>query len=324
MTMRPVRVALVGGGCAGIAAAFELTRPHLRGTYEVTVYQQGWRLGGKGASGRGAHGRIEEHGLHVWMGFYENAFRLVRDAYEELGRDPATCPIATWSDAFSPAYEIGVAEPSNDKDWAVWSTIFPPLAGDPGSPLSLSPSGRAHPFSWEGYAHRVTEVMLALFKLASGAAPDGDLQHPPSELIAAGVGFVDSHIAVVQNHLMTIVRVLGEGFAEPRSILPGLVRELVSGLDYLRSRARNDPHRQRASEVLEVLVVGVVGAIQTGAVTDAEGFDALDCYDFREFLQIYGASDAAVSSPFVRGLSSSSTGCATSASAHRAKAELAT
>ena len=187
-----------------MAAAFELTRPHLRGQYEITVYQQGWRLGGKGASGRGVHGRIEEHGLHVWMGFYENAFRLVRDAYDELGRDPSTCPITSWSDAFSPADEIGVAEPTNGQGWAVWSTIFPPLAGEPGSPLPPVVTGRSHPFSLEGYAHRVTEVMLALFRLASGAALDGKPGQLPSGIVAAGIGFVDSHLAVLQNKLMTI------------------------------------------------------------------------------------------------------------------------
>src|SRR5437763_6084185 len=84
-----------------MAAAFELTRPEHGGRYQVTVYQLGWRLGGKGASGRGPAGRIEEHGLHLWMGFYENAFRLVRECYAELGRDPRACPIATWRDAFA-------------------------------------------------------------------------------------------------------------------------------------------------------------------------------------------------------------------------------
>src|SRR5258708_1136303 len=98
-----VRVAIVGGGCASIAAAFELTRPALSARYEVTIYQMGWRLGGKGASGRGASGRIEEHGLHLWMGYYENAFRLMRECYSELARDPRRCRIATWSDAFVPA-----------------------------------------------------------------------------------------------------------------------------------------------------------------------------------------------------------------------------
>ena len=51
-----------------------------RDRYDVTVYQPGWRLGGKGASGRGPADRVEEHGLHVWMGFYENAFALMRRA----------------------------------------------------------------------------------------------------------------------------------------------------------------------------------------------------------------------------------------------------
>jgi uncharacterized protein with NAD-binding domain and iron-sulfur cluster len=47
---KPVGVAVIGGGCAALTAAFELTRPEHNGLYEVTVYQMGWRLGGKGAS----------------------------------------------------------------------------------------------------------------------------------------------------------------------------------------------------------------------------------------------------------------------------------
>lgn len=284
-----------------MACAFDLTRPELEGRYEVTVYQQGWRLGGKGASGRGAYGRIEEHGLHVWMGFYENAFGLMRDAYEELGRDPSTCPISTIDDAFSPAHEIGVAQPTLQGDWAVWSTVFPPLAGSPGTPLRGT--GRDHPFSWQGYFHRATQVMSRLFRLASGLESfDGPSGRGTESLFAAGVGFVDSHVAILQNHLGTIARVLESGLTEPSSALPELTKQIIVALDHVRTRNVRDPHRQRASEVLEVLVVSVVGAIRSGAIVDPEGFDALDCYDFREFLQIYGASDAAVDSPFVRGL----------------------
>src|SRR3954463_6931087 len=58
--MTSTRVAIIGGGCASLTTAFELTRPELAGRYAVTVYQMGWRLGGKGASGRGVHDRIEE------------------------------------------------------------------------------------------------------------------------------------------------------------------------------------------------------------------------------------------------------------------------
>jgi uncharacterized protein with NAD-binding domain and iron-sulfur cluster len=59
----------------------------------VTMYQPSWRLGGKGASGRavdymGAR-RIEEHGLHVWFGFCENALTITRD--DELARTGVPC-----------------------------------------------------------------------------------------------------------------------------------------------------------------------------------------------------------------------------------------
>src|SRR5947208_16868409 len=111
-----------------MAAAFELTRPEQGGRYQVTVYQLGWRLGGKGASGRGPAGRIEEHGLHLWMGFYENAFRLVRECYAELGRDPRSCPLADWRDAFAPAPRS--ASPNRPRTARWW----PGLAGSRGPP----------------------------------------------------------------------------------------------------------------------------------------------------------------------------------------------
>ena len=123
---KPINVAIIGGGCASIAAAFELTRPEQEGRYRVTVYQVGWRLGGKGASGRGPAGRIEEHGLHLWMGFYENAFRLMRECYAELDRKPGTRPIADWQDAFHPAPLAGLADRSPNGGWSVWTALLPP------------------------------------------------------------------------------------------------------------------------------------------------------------------------------------------------------
>ena len=79
-----VRVAVIGGGCAGIAAAWELSKDP---RYQVHVFEKSWRLGGKGASGRTADGRIIEHGLHVWLGFYENAFKMIRDCYAAVAAE---------------------------------------------------------------------------------------------------------------------------------------------------------------------------------------------------------------------------------------------
>jgi uncharacterized protein with NAD-binding domain and iron-sulfur cluster len=92
---------------ASLAAVFDLTDPRnpAHRDVEVTLYQMGWRLGGKGASGRNldpeGHARIEEHGLHNLFGFYDNTFRLLRACYDELDR-PEGHPLRSWRDGLSP------------------------------------------------------------------------------------------------------------------------------------------------------------------------------------------------------------------------------
>ena len=66
--MGKTRVSILGGGLSGLVTAFNLTAPKQQGRYEVTIYQLGWRLGGKCATGRNAdvHQRIQEIGrAHV-------------------------------------------------------------------------------------------------------------------------------------------------------------------------------------------------------------------------------------------------------------------
>ncbi len=113
---------------AGLAAAWRLSEPGWQDELEsITVYQRGWRLGGKGASSRGPNGRIEEHGLHLWLGYYENAFRLLRECYGELDRpatDPAA-PIRTWREAMFPAETVGLEDRRPD-GWHHWVGQFTP------------------------------------------------------------------------------------------------------------------------------------------------------------------------------------------------------
>ena len=92
-------MAILGGGPAALATAFELTAtPALQEKHEITVYQPGHRLGGKCASGRNRRRgmRIEEHGLHVWFGCYDNAFSVMRRCYAALHRDKRTQALPTW------------------------------------------------------------------------------------------------------------------------------------------------------------------------------------------------------------------------------------
>ena len=128
------RVAIVGGGCGGVAAAFWLTSPELDGQFEVTLYSRGWRLGGKGASGRGGtpDRRIEEHGLHLWLGCYHRAFQMMRLCYAE---QRGTSPFATLHDAFLPLGRFVLESrsgPPDARQWSPWRFDIPTTEAFPG------------------------------------------------------------------------------------------------------------------------------------------------------------------------------------------------
>ncbi len=135
--MAKVRVAVLGGGVGALATVYALTKvPGWQDRYDITVYQNGWRLGGKGASARrhfnGAW-RIEEHGPHIWFGFYFNAFRMIAEAYDyctQHGLTPES-PFKSWSDAFYPKRD-GTFMEYVAKRWRPWLISMPDR---PGSPL---------------------------------------------------------------------------------------------------------------------------------------------------------------------------------------------
>ena len=182
-----VKVAIIGGGCAGLAAAWQLAklnraRDLLKDArekeklevYDITVYESTWRLGGKGASVRDVNGRILEHGLHVWLGFYENAFRMMRECFDELavrkrGGAKSSLLIDTFDEAFVPEPHIGVASRTQTGDWNVWSAFLPPMKGQPGDPIDEA----TNPFTWWGYLSRAVALAKGLMQsvLASAADP---------------------------------------------------------------------------------------------------------------------------------------------------------
>lgn len=139
---------------AALAAAFELTsQPNWRDKYDVTLYQLGWRLGGKGASSRGLYGRIEEHGFHVWLGSYENAFQLIERCYKELGRSLDE-QLATWEEAFKPQNNIALDE-RVEGEYAPWLLKIPMRGSVPGKMASDS---EAEPLMSQAIVHGVEAV----------------------------------------------------------------------------------------------------------------------------------------------------------------------
>jgi len=317
----PIRVAVVGGGCASIAAAFELSRPEHKGKYQVTVYQIGWRLGGKGASGRGPADRIEEHGLHLWMGSYENAFRLIRECYKELKRDRRKCRIADWRDAFSPAPFIGLAEQAKNGSYWNFLSYFPPGDGLPGDPISEN-----DPFTVTSYLARTASILRTLLvavqaersrrtspsareeptDVGAGHQQTGGKSHPSTDASQRfarllGLGWIATTAGLIE-----AVEMLEIVFA-PGSIYPaaGVVQLLevigVSARRQLESVLANDPELAVLWQGIDLAMASMRGILRFGLISDPRGFDAINDYDFREWLRINGASERSLQSPIIRG-----------------------
>ncbi len=138
------RIVVLGGGVGALSAAFYLTeQPGWRDKYEITVYQQGWRLGGKAASGhdmRAGYGdRIYEHGLHLFAGWYDQAFNLLKLAYEAVDR-PRGHPNPTVWQAFTPQDTITLMDRDERGDTVVpWLLDLPPNDQVPGDTLVIPP-----------------------------------------------------------------------------------------------------------------------------------------------------------------------------------------
>jgi uncharacterized protein with NAD-binding domain and iron-sulfur cluster len=304
MTQGPIKVAIVGGGCASIATAFELTRPEHEGRYSVTVYQLGWRLGGKGASGRGPADRIEEHGLHLWMGFYENAFRLMRECYGELGRDPKRHPMATWQDAFVPDHVSGVADRSPAGQWSPWMVHFPPVDGLPGD------AGRLHRWTPADYLSRCVTLLRTLFDAISVRTGGAPAAAPQLRIEEAGALLARLASYTELAALGGIIEYLNMLDAAVRA-LPSYPGEMVLRFHEALARAARsqietivdkDDEVRRLWEIADLVLATIRGMVRDGLLTDPRGFDAIDHLDCREWLTRHGASARSVNGAFVRAL----------------------
>jgi len=295
-----------------MAAAFELSRPQHRGRYEVTVYQLGWRLGGKGASGRGPANRIEEHGFHVWLGFYENAFRMMRECYAELARDRRKCRVADWRDAFVPAPFIGMADPVEGNN-AVDTLLlyFPPIEGFPGDSI-----GENNPFSINSYMARMASVLRSMMtgvRIEHGTRSESPF--PPSSTGAQSTEQREQLAQRIARMLRLGALATMAGFIEALGVIQTvftapavLPANLVQLLEALASAARSQLERLvRGDRDLTLLwhsvdlgLTCMLGILRGGLMTDPRGFDAINDYDFREWLRLNGASEGSINSPIVR------------------------
>ena len=125
------KIVILGGGMGAMVTAFELTsQPNWQDLYDITLYQLGWRLGGKCASGRNMTPhqsyepdyRIQEHGLHIFFGFYANTFRVMKECYDALGNEKGT--FQGIENAFQPHSFIVFEDQDKHGRWVPWNIDF--------------------------------------------------------------------------------------------------------------------------------------------------------------------------------------------------------
>ncbi|MCO4763762.1 MAG: NAD(P)-binding protein [Myxococcales bacterium] len=275
----PRKIAILGGGLGGLATALHLTNNNKGADLDITIYQMGWRLGGKCASSRGEHGRIEEHGLHVLLGSYENAFASIRRCYADLARPPS-CPIRTFDDAFQPQDTV-VFQELIAGQLRPWSITFPRNQSTPGDG-GIWPSPRDYGQMVRYWLRLGSRILLA----------EVQRRTQPTALLSA-----------LRAAAMEVLAAVGDD-AKYRdgdgglNIVTSVRRILVRLRKNLAELLTEDDELRRLWILLDL-----AAACLTGMATDrvySTGFDALDDEDFRLWLTRHGASDTAVNSALVR------------------------
>lgn len=287
---RREKVAILGGGMAGLSAAWRLSEPGWQDRFDsITVYQRGWRLGGKAASSRGPHGRIEEHGLHVWLGSYENAFALLRECYLEIDRaatDPAA-PVRTWDQALIPADALGMAD-RWDGQWSIWPGKFTRNAQLPGEPGA---SGRE--LTVIDLARRALELVLDFADSLDAATPELVLSVSPLP-----VRWVD----LVRRGALAASRALAEatGATAPADIGRLLGTPLAGLRDVLDYERR--PEHRRFWLLSSLLLATARGLVADNLVTDPRGFRAINDQEYGQWLVRHGAHPDVLDFALIRGM----------------------
>ena len=282
MPQNPKKIAILGGGIGSLAAAFALTdQPGWQQAFDITVYQMGWRLGGKCASGRNPAraNRVEEHGLHIWMGCYENAFAMIQKCYAELGRPPGT-PLARWDDGFKKHNLVTLLEKVNGR-WLRWNSTFPVNDNVPGQGgACLTPWNfvvRLLGWMLQRYSEARTASLAPAHDDLARLLPGLDLQSAHQRAVWLQAEPPQLHLA--SDHWSIVGQV--------ESFLAKLGEALAGKID------ANDQLRRTW------LLLRLAGTLVRGIIEDNvlhTGFDPLDRYDFREWLRRHGAGDCEVRS----------------------------
>jgi uncharacterized protein with NAD-binding domain and iron-sulfur cluster len=273
---KPIRVAILGGGCGAVSAAYFLSQPALKDRYEVSLYTQGWRLGGKGASARNPkeNYRIQEHGLHVLFGFHKTVFGVLKECYDELAKVDTGVRFKTVEQAFSPTSDVSLMQrvPPPAGRWENWHFDFPTLPGKPWDPGSLKydPDIIRRAITW------VKDRLLT--KSTAGDHSVGD--------------------QYLQEALQIVNRMQpGQTGAEtPANLRSTLIEKLRDFIGWFRSDV--EPGLSKRPGGFEICaLIDLAIAVSIGYVKDVlpngeAGFDQINDIEYKDWLRKHGASSS--------------------------------
>lgn len=301
------KVAILGGGMAGLTTALELTATaELRATFEVTIYQLGWRLGGKCATGRdhAVADRIQEHGLHLWFGGYDNAFAMLGACYDELARPPGT-KLRTIDEAFEPL-DVGVLYDDFGGRWSNTLNDMPPNSDRPGA-------APERPIIFDIIENCVAQVKRWLdAHFGPPARKSVEPQHLPSlpswlhaPLRAIGHdldwfgGEVESGLLHAAGALAARHADSGEPLAENQTVLSRMLAAFRGWLWEHRAKDHLDDDATRhAFTKADTFLTIVIGILDDDLLT--RGFDTVNDIEFRAWLTTNGAQAVTIDGPLVR------------------------
>jgi len=300
--MSAKRVAILGGGLGGLVTAFNLTAPEQQGAYEVTVYQLGWRLGGKCATGRNAdiNDRIQEHGLHVFMGQYDNAFAMVQALYKEAPNPP----FANWSEAFTQQASLTLVE-EVEGQWLPWVIGAPVFPGTPGIDPPPSLWGRMVQIL-EWIVHHTQTTHAATFAPAPARRPWW------RRLLAWLLGEVeDAALDLGRDALQAAIDLINRLDPEGANHQPHHHAALAGLLDAARrwigrrvaARLALDTELRRFWILAELSLSSLIGGLRDGLLLDpAANLERVNALDYKAWLRSHGAGETAVESAPIRSL----------------------
>ncbi|MGY2904773.1 FAD-dependent oxidoreductase [Bradyrhizobium sp. URHC0002] len=287
--MTKTQIAIFGGGIGALTAAFELTEQDPEKTrYDITIYTLGWRLGGKCFVGRDERDlRAVEHGLHVWAGFYDNAFDLVQRLYARLERSPDE-----WRGKFDGLNHFTAMEHVGNT-WKPWLLQAPPNSLTPGIDLnnSLTPLALLRRLlSW--VERSFVDSLLSAFQKPSAQV---DMQRRIASILQTPeVNAFPTPLSAIEALLIT-----------PESISPSdrikaieLVQEFRNQVQNAVSFAPKDDATRL--DVLYDLAAGLISGILSDEVLSG-GLDAIDHWEWSCWMERNGCRKESLQSAVVNG-----------------------